>query len=92
VVSGSLGRLQLVAALGRGTLEFGERATNAELHEASSLRLDCAKAHSALGWAPYLDTERAIALTARFYSDYLANPRVASTLVREQITAHGRPE
>jgi CDP-glucose 4,6-dehydratase len=82
----------IVAELGRGTLEFGERATSAELHEASSLRLDCAKAHSALGWAPHLDTERAIALTARFYSDYLANPRAASTLVREQISAHGRPE
>jgi CDP-glucose 4,6-dehydratase len=82
----------IVESLGRGSLEFGESSGNAGLHEASSLRLDCAKARSLLRWAPRLDTDRAIALTARFYSECLADPRSASTLVREQITAYGRPE
>lgn len=82
----------LVKSLGRGTLEFGEAISSPGLHEARSLRLDCAKAHSALGFAPRLDTERSIALTARFYSDYLAEPRAAPGLVREQLIAYGSPQ
>jgi CDP-glucose 4,6-dehydratase len=36
-------------------------------HESPSLRLDCSKAESALGWKPIIDLDRALELTAEWY-------------------------
>jgi CDP-glucose 4,6-dehydratase len=79
----------LVRALGRGRLELPGSATN-EPHEAATLRLDCSKAETVLGFSPRLGTERTVELTASWYANYLEDRRSAPALVSEQLLAYGR--
>lgn len=44
-----------------------QRAAGEHHHEATSLRLDCARAHAALGWRPRMKLDRALELTVQWY-------------------------
>ncbi|HYC02719.1 MAG TPA: CDP-glucose 4,6-dehydratase [Azospirillaceae bacterium] len=45
-------------------------ATDADLHEAQSLRLDCTKAKLELGWRPILSLDEALAWTSQWYRSH----------------------
>jgi len=71
----------IVAGLGQGRVETPERP--ADLHEAKLLHIDSAKARE-LGWAPALDFERTIRMTAHWYRRWSQGEDAAS-LCAEQI-------
>jgi CDP-glucose 4,6-dehydratase len=64
-------------------LEADYRAGDSGPHEAAVLRLDCTKARTELGWRPVLGLERALDLTAQWYSE--AGPRSAAEITDRQI-------
>jgi CDP-glucose 4,6-dehydratase len=74
----------LVAALGRGRVEFTPQP--GAPHEAHLLTLDCAKARARLGWRPRLDFAATIELTATWYSAWARGEDMVS-LTRAQIAA-----
>lgn len=71
----------LVDALGQGRIEAPER--EADLHEAKLLHIDSAKARG-LGWAPVLDFEQTIRMTADWYRRW-SQGEDAAALCAEQI-------
>jgi CDP-glucose 4,6-dehydratase len=64
-------------------LEADYRAGDSGPHEAAVLRLDCTKARTELGWRPVLGLERALDLTAQWFSE--AGPRSAAEITDRQI-------
>jgi CDP-glucose 4,6-dehydratase len=54
-------------------------------HEATFLKLDCSKAKGRLKWAPKLDIEAALNLTAKWYRVYLNEPNDSKKLTNQQI-------
>lgn len=60
-------------------------AAKADLHEATLLYLDSAKAHSQLRWRPVWDIEATLAQTAAWYRAYLTDGEVIS---RQQLAAY----
>lgn len=63
----------ILAALARHWPELRWQAgPPSPLHEAGLLQLDCARAHSALGWQPVLGLDEALALTAQWYRHHHA--------------------
>jgi CDP-glucose 4,6-dehydratase len=57
-------------------------------HEATFLKLDCSKAKSRLKWAPKLDIDTALALTAGWYRCYLNQPTNIKELTSQQIHSY----
>ena len=57
-------------------LEVRYHDSQAGLHEANLLQLDCGKAHRELGWMPVWDSMAAIDKTAQWYAAYLQDGRV----------------
>jgi CDP-glucose 4,6-dehydratase len=55
-----------------------EPCRDTPLHEASTLKLDCAKARSAMGWQPVWDSTAAVARTAKWYERYFEHHSVCS--------------
>jgi CDP-glucose 4,6-dehydratase len=58
-------------------------------HEATTLTLDCRRAHTELQWSPVWDVERSIVETFRWYNAYLKAPRSAADMTFEQIAQFG---
>jgi len=52
-------------------VQYGD--DRADLHEASSLRLDCSKANTELNWHPVWDSARAIDQASKWYAAYLGD-------------------
>jgi CDP-glucose 4,6-dehydratase len=77
----------LVAAMGYGELEVARRPEDP--HEASLLRLDCARARALLGWSPRLSTAEAIRITAEYYAACAVHPGRSREIVDRQIREHG---
>lgn len=63
----------------------------ATLHESAVLRLAVDRARVDLGWRPVWSFAEAVARSARWYRDYLADPSVhtAGRLVAEDLAAYG---
>ncbi len=59
-----------------------------DLHEASCLRLDNAKARRALGWVPTMQLASAATETASWYRDFFQKPNRAAELTKKQINAY----
>ncbi len=57
-------------------IQFEEKASDTNPHEARLLRLDCTKAHQQLNWQPVWTTEQAIARTVNWYADYYEHNRL----------------
>ncbi len=77
----------MVRALGAGRIVVEDRPTGP--HEASLLRLDCAKARTALGWSPRLRFPEAIALTADWYAAWQQGADMGA-FTDAQIQAYGK--
>lgn len=60
------------------------------VHEATLLYLDSAKAHTQLGWRPVWGVDQALAATADWYRAYLANGHVSSNEQLESFTDAAR--
>jgi CDP-glucose 4,6-dehydratase len=58
-----------------------------QFHESQSLRLDCSKAHAALGWRPLLTLEQTLAMIHDWYKSVLAGGD-ALTLTLSQIKSY----
>jgi CDP-glucose 4,6-dehydratase len=61
-----------------------EQGRSDGLHEAMTLRLDCTKAQTLLGWAPVTDVDQAVKLSVDWYQDYYCGRDVWET-TNEQI-------
>lgn len=68
---------------GAAAIEFGQRADDP--HEAGMLTLDSSKARQRLNWAPQLDTDQAIALTADWYRTHASGSADLRDLTLQQI-------
>lgn len=80
---------KLIAALGRGRLEVVPPERRAGPHEARLLKLDTSKARALLGWAPRLDIDRALALTAAWYRAWSEDPATCGAALDQQIRGYG---
>lgn len=78
---------RFVNALGAGSLELGSPNPSAP-HEAGLLQLDAAKARTRLGWAPRLNIQSALQLTADWYRAYLADSTTALATLDDQIRSY----
>jgi CDP-glucose 4,6-dehydratase len=58
-----------IDTLGQGEYRIDEETRRG--HEAKLLRLDSSRARQDLGWAPHYTIERALAVTAEWYKDYV---------------------
>ena len=55
-----------------------------QLHEAGTLRLDCTKAHTELGWYPVLPLRESVKMTVEWYKEYQKEPsRLWDTTLRQ---------
>lgn len=59
----------IIQHLGRGSIEI--TGTQAILHEAGLLQLNCDKAHQLLGWHPRWNVEKTLSATAQWYKAIL---------------------
>lgn len=80
---------KLVRVLGRGRLEVVPPALRGGPHEARLLKLDTSKARARLGWAPRLDIDRALTLTADWYRAWLDDPSACRATTDAQIRGYG---
>jgi CDP-glucose 4,6-dehydratase len=78
---------QLTSLWGEGA--HWERADGPQLHEAGTLRLDCAKAAAQLGWRPALPLESALRLVTEWHQSQVEG-RDARAVTLEQIRAYRR--
>lgn len=62
-----------------------ELDTTPHPHEAGTLRLDCDKAHSELGWRPAWTLDTALKHTARWYRDFYATGKIDT---RDDLAAY----
>lgn len=67
------------------TLKWQVKTEKADLHEANFLYLDSSKARRLLDWRPHWRLDRALAETARWYYEVLADPSQARRLCEQQI-------
>ena len=74
----------IVSALGRGQIEVAKTAP--DLHEAKLLQLDSTKAQR-LGWAPNLNFQETVDLTAAWYGDWVKGRDVHDLCV-EQVNMY----
>ena len=58
---------------------------NADLHEATLLRLDISKAASLLHWKPLFTVDQAIKYTVEWYRDYLQDPATVMDLMARDL-------
>lgn len=72
----------IVQHLGRGRIEI--IGSQAILHEARLLQLNCDKAHQLLGWHPRWNVEKTLATTAQWYKTILDGGN-AETITNAQI-------
>lgn len=68
--------------LGRGRVEVA--TSQAKVHEANLLQLNCDKAHQILGWSPKWDVDETLCHTAEWYKCYL-NKEDLSQVTESQI-------
>ena len=67
---------------GEGKTEVMSSAN--QLHEAGTLRLDCTKAHTELGWYPVLPLRESVRMTVEWYKEYQKEPsRLWDTTLRQ---------
>jgi CDP-glucose 4,6-dehydratase len=57
-------------------------------HEAALLRLDCAKAHTELGWEPVLSLDDAVEMTVHWYRAFDEDAKSAPALLGQQLEAY----
>jgi len=57
---------------GEGKMEVVSSAN--QLHEAGTLRLDCTKAHTELGWYPVLPLKESVRMTVEWYKEHQRDP------------------
>jgi len=76
---------------GAGARWQSSAQSQAGLHEARLLKLDCSKARAGLGWTPQIPLERGIELTAEWYRAFYAQAGEAAlrALLWSQIERHG---
>jgi CDP-glucose 4,6-dehydratase len=74
-----------------GDIEYEIEPDGGNLHEASLLRLDCAKARTRLHWKPLWDIRKTLAKTARWYRDFYQEGVVTSILDIEEYMTDGQP-
>ena len=84
VTVGELARY-LVQAWGSGTIEDVSRP--GQLHEAGSLKLDCSKARSRLGWHGIWDVPQTVAATVEWYRQHHQGRNI-DAITREQISTY----
>jgi CDP-glucose 4,6-dehydratase len=75
----------LVEALGKAWVRPEIQKISATFPETQFLRLDSAKAQAELGWRTPLDFAAAVALTAEWYRDFIADPDSARGSMMRQI-------
>ncbi|MHC4469759.1 MAG: CDP-glucose 4,6-dehydratase [Planctomycetota bacterium] len=82
---------RVVAAWGEGSVEdLSDRQSDAP-HEATWLKLDCAKAAAELAWEPVLPLEDSIRATVDWYSAVVRDPGIdGGELTRRQIGEYTR--
>jgi len=66
---------------------FSWTTSNAELHEAALLRLDCTKARVHLNWKPVWHLKRAVTETLAWYDHYIREPQNMTDFSLSQITS-----
>lgn len=79
---------KLVHTLGRGVLDVVPPEKRQGPHEARLLRLDTSKARALLGWAPRLDIDRALTMTAEWYRVWIEDPSSCRAALDRQIRAY----
>jgi CDP-glucose 4,6-dehydratase len=68
---------------GEGRLDIMSTAN--QLHEAGTLRLDCTKAQTGLGWFPVLHLNESVRMTVEWYKEFQREPSGLWTLTQRQI-------
>lgn len=71
-----------------GHQDFEIASESSSLHEANLLRLDITRARAELGWAPVLDFERTVEMTAHFYKSLINSPDQAARLLDADIDTY----
>lgn len=82
---GELAR-RFVATLGRGKL--APPPSGEQPHEAALLLLDSTKAREVLGWAPRLDIDDTVALTADWYAEHQKDAASARAVTERQLASY----
>lgn len=57
-------------------------------HEAGTLRLDCTKAHTGLGWYPVLPLKESVRMTVDWYKEYQKEPSTLWDTTLKQINGY----
>lgn len=76
----------VIDAWGKGSMVVSPE--NDPPHEASLLRLDISKARQLLGYRPLIDSQDAVEMTVRWYSDHLSKPDMARQICEAQIAEY----
>ena len=73
---------------GGGKMEVASRPD--QLHEARTLRLDCTKAHTDLGWFPVLSLKESVRMTVEWYKEHQKEPSKLWELTLRQIDEYAQ--